>query len=125
MALTPAAVLMFRYNNPDALMVLLMIAAAYAVTRAIEDGKTKWLVWAGVFLGFGFLTKMLQAFTVVPALALAYLIAGPPQLGKRIWQLLLGGTIIACVAFMPDGLIGLPAQVRGWLARRRGGGERG
>ena len=42
------------------------------------------------------------------------------------WQLLLGGTIIACVAFMPDGLTGLPAQVRGWLARRRGeGGERG
>ncbi len=38
------------------------------------------------------------------------------------WQLLLGGTIIACVAFMPDGLIGLPAQVRGWLARRCGGG---
>jgi branched-chain amino acid transport system permease protein len=41
------------------------------------------------------------------------------------WQLLLGGTIIACVAFMPDGLIGLPAQIRGWLARRRGGSGRG
>ncbi|HNJ98041.1 MAG TPA: glycosyltransferase family 39 protein, partial [Ilumatobacteraceae bacterium] len=84
MATTPVAALMFRYNNPDALLVLLMVAAAYAVTRAIEGGQTKWLVWAGVFLGFGFLTKMLQAFTVLPAFALAYLLAGPPQLGKRL-----------------------------------------
>ena len=98
MALTPVAVLMFRFNNPDALLVLLMVAAAYTTTRAIEDGKTKWLVWAGVFIGFGFLTKMLQAFTVVPALALAYLIAGPPQLGKRIWQLLLGGAAMIAAA---------------------------
>lgn len=94
MALTPVAALMFRYNNPDALLVLLMVAAAYAVTRAIEDGKTKWLVWAGVFLGFGFLTKMLQAFTVLPTFALAYLWAGPPKLGKRIWQLLLAGAAL-------------------------------
>ena len=91
MALTPVGVLMFRYNNPDALLVLLMVAAAYAVTRAIEDGKTKWLVWAGVFLGFGFLTKMLQALIVLPVFALAYLVAGPPKLGKRMWQLLIGG----------------------------------
>jgi 4-amino-4-deoxy-L-arabinose transferase-like glycosyltransferase len=91
MAMTPIATLMFRFNNPDALLVLLMVGAAYTVTRAIEDGRTKWLVWAGVLLGFGFLTKMLQIFTVLPAFAIAYLVAGPPKLGKRIWQLLVGG----------------------------------
>jgi 4-amino-4-deoxy-L-arabinose transferase-like glycosyltransferase len=98
MALTPVAVLMFRFNNPDSLLVLLMVAAAYMVTRAVEDGKTKWLVWAGVLLGFGFLTKMLQVFTVLPAFALAYLVAGPPQLGKRIWQLLLAGAAMVAAA---------------------------
>ena len=98
MAFTPAAALMFRFNNPDALLVLLMVAAAYMVTRAIEDGKTKWLVWAGVFLGFGFLTKMLQAFVVMPAFALAYLVAGPPNLGKRVWQLLVGGAAMIAAA---------------------------
>ncbi len=98
MALTPVAVLMFRFNNPDSLLVLLMVAAAYMVTRAVEDGKTKWLVWAGVFLGFGFLTKMLQVFTVLPAFALAYLVAGPPKLGKRIWQLLLAGAAMVAAA---------------------------
>ena len=88
---TPVATLMFRFNNPDALLVLLMTAAAYAMVRAIESGRTRWIVLAGALLGFGFLTKMLQAFLVLPAFALVYLVAGPPRLGRRIWQLLAGG----------------------------------
>ncbi|MCU1399941.1 MAG: glycosyl transferase [Acidimicrobiales bacterium] len=91
MALTPVAVLMFRFNNPDALLVLLLVAAAYALTRAIEGGATKWLVAVGVLIGFGFLTKMLQAFVVVPGFAVTYLIAGPPRLRKRLGQLLVAG----------------------------------
>ncbi len=83
LALTPVATLMFRFNNPDALLVLLMTAAAYAMVRAIESGRTRWIVLAGALLGFGFLTKMLQAFLVLPAFALVYLVAGPPRLGRR------------------------------------------
>lgn len=88
LATTPVATLMFRFDSPDALLVLLLVAAAYAVTRAVESGRTWWLVLAGAFVGFGFLTKMLQALIVVPALGVAYLVAGPPKLGKRILQLL-------------------------------------
>ena len=96
LALTPVAALMFRFNNPDALLVLLMTAAAYAMVRAIENGRTKWLVFCGVLLGFAFLAKMLQAFLVLPGIAIAYLWAGPPRLGKRIWQtVLLGFGVIA------------------------------
>ena len=69
LALTPVAVLMFRFNNPDALLVLLLTAGAYAMVRAIESGRTRWLVLAGACVGFGFLTKMLQAFLVLPAFA--------------------------------------------------------
>jgi 4-amino-4-deoxy-L-arabinose transferase-like glycosyltransferase len=90
LALTPVATLMFRFNNPDALLVLLMTGAAYGVVRAIESGRTRWLVLAGALLGFGFLTKMLQAFLLLPAFGIAYLVAGPPRLGVRIWQLLAG-----------------------------------
>src|SRR6476620_7543982 len=54
LALTPVAVLMFRFNNPDALLVLLMTAAAYAVLRSIQDARVRWLLFAGVLLGFGF-----------------------------------------------------------------------
>ena len=57
LALTPVAALMFRFNNPDALLVLLMIAAVWAMMRAVQDGRTRWLVLVGIFCGFGFLTK--------------------------------------------------------------------
>jgi 4-amino-4-deoxy-L-arabinose transferase-like glycosyltransferase len=97
LALTPVAALMFRFNNPDAMLVLLMTAAAYALVRAIENGRTRWLVFCGVLLGFAFLAKMLQAFLVVPGFAVAYLWAGPPRrLLRRLWQtMLMGGGIIA------------------------------
>ncbi|GAA0535329.1 hypothetical protein GCM10010172_15640 [Paractinoplanes ferrugineus] len=109
LATTPIAVLMFRFNNPDAMLVLLLVAGAWATSRAIETGHTRWLIWAGVFVGFGFLAKMLQALLVVPAFALAYLIAGPPKLGKRLGQLLLAlvavvisaGWYIAVVELVP------------------------
>jgi 4-amino-4-deoxy-L-arabinose transferase-like glycosyltransferase len=98
LAITPVATLVFRFNNPDALLVLLMTAAAYATVRATESGRTRWLVLAGALLGFGFLTKMLQAFLVLPAFALVYLVAGPPRLGRRIVQLLAGGVALLVAA---------------------------
>jgi 4-amino-4-deoxy-L-arabinose transferase-like glycosyltransferase len=85
---------MFRFNNPDALLVLVLVLAAYATTRALESGRTRWLVLAGALLGLGYLTKMLQAFLVLPVFALVYLVAGPPRLGRRIGQLLAGGAAL-------------------------------
>jgi 4-amino-4-deoxy-L-arabinose transferase-like glycosyltransferase len=91
LALTPVAALMFRFNNPDAMLVLLLTLAAYTMVRALENGRSRWLVLAGMLVGFAFLSKMLQAFLVVPGFALAYLWAGPPRLRQRIGQLLLSG----------------------------------
>ncbi len=91
LALTPVAALMFRFNNPDAMLVLLLTGGAYAMTRAVEDGRTRWLLLAGSFVGVGFLAKMLQALLVLPAFGLVYLIAGPPKLFKRVWQTFLIG----------------------------------
>ena len=87
LALTPVAVLMFRFNNPDALLTLLLVAAAYAVTRAVEGASWRWLALAGALVGFGFLTKMLQAFLVLPAFGVAYLLAAPTTLGRRFAHL--------------------------------------
>src|SRR3989454_4126279 len=87
-ALTPVAGLMFRFNNPDALLVLLVTAATYATLRAIENGRTRWLVLAGALIGGGFLAKELQAFIIIPILAGVYLLAGPPSIGRRIGQVL-------------------------------------
>ena len=97
LAATPVAALMFRFDNPDALLVLLLVGAAYCMTRAIEKAGTKWLLAVGALLGFAFLTKMMQAFTVVPAFGVAYLIAAPTSLRRRAVQLLagLGALVVA------------------------------
>ncbi|MFE2438934.1 glycosyltransferase family 39 protein [Streptomyces sp. NPDC059409] len=109
LALTPVAALMFRFNNPDALLALLMSLACYLVVRALEDGRTKWLVWAGVAIGFAFLAKTLQAFLILPALALVYGVCAPVRLRKRLGQLALataaivvsGGWWVAVVELWP------------------------
>jgi 4-amino-4-deoxy-L-arabinose transferase-like glycosyltransferase len=87
LALTPVATLMFRYNNPDALLVFLMVVAGWAVLRAVEDGRTRWLVLCGAAVGLGFLTKQLQVMLIVPALAGTYQVCGPPRPAMRLRQL--------------------------------------
>ena len=85
LALTPVAALMFRYNNPDALLVLLLVAAAYCVQRACENESSLWwLPLAGVAVGLAFLAKMAQAFLVVPGFAVAYLLTAHAPLRTRL-----------------------------------------
>ncbi|MEV6316783.1 glycosyltransferase family 39 protein [Streptomyces sp. NPDC051776] len=91
LALTPAAALMFRFNNPDALLALLMTCAVACVLRALEAARTKWLVLAGVTLGLAFLVKTLQALVILPPLVLLYAVCAPTAMGKRIRQLALAG----------------------------------
>jgi 4-amino-4-deoxy-L-arabinose transferase-like glycosyltransferase len=98
LALTPVAALMFRFNNPDALLVLLLVAGAYCLTRALERAGTRWVVAAGTMIGFAFLAKMMQAFLVLPAFALVYLVAAPTGLRRRVWQMLAGGMAIVVSA---------------------------
>ncbi len=100
--LTPVAALMFRFNNPDALLVLLMTGASYAVLRSLEYRPTRrgsrrrtwWMVLAGVLIGFGFLTKQLQVLLVLPGFAMAFLMASPTRIPRRI------GDGLAAVAAM-------------------------
>ncbi|MBB2943597.1 4-amino-4-deoxy-L-arabinose transferase-like glycosyltransferase [Actinoplanes lutulentus] len=117
LAVTPVAVLMFRYDNPDALLVLLMTAAAYTTVRATERASATWLALTGVLLGFGFLTKMMQAFLVLPAFALVYLVAAPATLGRRIRHLLLAGVTLIVSAGWYVALVSLwPASSRPYIA---------
>ncbi len=86
LALTPVATLMFRFNNPDAVLVLLLVGSAYALVRALEVASTRWLVLAWSLVGFAFLTKMLQALLVAPAFALVYLVCAPTTFRRRFVQ---------------------------------------
>lgn len=94
LALTPVAALMFRFDNPDALLCLLMVCAVACVLRALEHASTKWLMLAGFCFGLGFLTKTLQAWLILPALALVYLVCAPTRPLSRVVQLLLAGLVL-------------------------------
>ena len=121
LALTPVAALMFRFNNPDALLVLLMVAAAYATVRAIERAGTRWLLLAGVFIGFAFLAKMAQGFIVLPALVLAYLVAAPTGFWRRIRQLLGAAAAVVVSAGWYVALVELwPAGSRPYIGGSQG-----
>lgn len=111
LAITPVAVLMFRFNNPDALLVFLMTLAAWATLRAVESRErgVRWMALVGVILGFAFLTKTLQAFLVIPFFGLAYLVCAHAPLRTRIagsvaailGLLVAGGWWVAIVELVP------------------------
>lgn len=116
LALTPAAALMFRFNNPDALLVLLMTLAGYFVIRALPRASWKWLAAAGAALGCAFLTKMLQGLLVLPAFGLVYLIAANSTMLKRILHLLIAAGAIVVSAGWYVVLVGLwPAKDRSYI----------
>lgn len=109
-AVTPVAVLMFRFNNPDALLVLLMALGAWATVRSIEQGSVRWMALVGVFIGLGFLTKTLQVLLVVPFFGIAYLVAARTTLRRRIvgsvaavaTTILSAGWWVAIVELVPE-----------------------
>ncbi|MFD3512588.1 ArnT family glycosyltransferase [Streptomyces sp. NPDC058657] len=116
LALTPVAALMFRFNNPDALLTLLMTGTVYLVLRALEDGRTRWLVWAGAVVGFAFLTKTLQAFLILPPLAVLYAVCAPTGVARRFGQLALSGLALVLSAGWWVALVELwPADSRPYI----------
>ncbi|MCV7420929.1 glycosyltransferase family 39 protein [Mycobacterium yunnanensis] len=90
LACTPAAALMFRFNDPDALLVLLLVVAAYCLARALQAASWRWLAAVGLVMGVAFLTKMLQGFLVLPGFGLAYLVGAPTTWRNRLRHLGVG-----------------------------------
>jgi 4-amino-4-deoxy-L-arabinose transferase-like glycosyltransferase len=116
LAITPVAALMFRFNNPDALLVLLLTAATYFTLRGIESGRMRWVLLAGVAIGFGFLTKQLQAFLILPVLAGVYLAAAPISWKKRFGHLFAAlGAVIVSAGWWVAIVELVPASVRPYI----------
>ncbi len=119
LALTPVAVLMFRYNNPDALLTLAMALAAWATLRAIEAVPARawrWMVAAGVFLGIGFLAKALQVFLVLPPLGLAFVLFARGGWGRRLGAAAAGLAAMVVTAGWWVALVELvPASARPYI----------
>jgi 4-amino-4-deoxy-L-arabinose transferase-like glycosyltransferase len=120
-ALTPITVAIARHNNPDELLVLCCVAALWCAVRALETGRTKWLVLAGVCVGLGFETKMGVALLIVPGIALAWMWSrwgstwrARLRAGR---QLLSGGAALVAVGGAWPLLVMLtPAADRPWIS---------
>ncbi|MCX2963345.1 glycosyltransferase family 39 protein [Gordonia sp. Z-3] len=116
LAVTPVAAMMFRFDNPEALLLLLMIAAVWATLKAVEDGRLRWMVLTGVFVGFGFLTKQLQVMLIVPPLAITYLAFGQHTWVKRIGHLFAAlGAMIVSAGWWILAVELWPASSRPWI----------
>jgi 4-amino-4-deoxy-L-arabinose transferase-like glycosyltransferase len=116
MALSPAAALMFRFNNPDALLTFLLVASGAALLRAVEHGRRRWLLLAGVLVGLAFNTKFLQAYLVLPGFALTYLVASAGSVRRRIVDLVLFGTATLVASAWWVGIVELlPASSRPYV----------
>ncbi|WP_052690727.1 ArnT family glycosyltransferase [Bifidobacterium mellis] len=127
--LTPVAALMFRFNNPDALLVLLMTGATHALLRFLEYAnhpsgnrkRTWWMVLAGALIGFGFLAKQLQVLLVLPGFALPFLLASPTGMVRRILDSLAAiGSIIVTAGWWVLLTVIVPASDRPYM----GGSQR-
>jgi 4-amino-4-deoxy-L-arabinose transferase-like glycosyltransferase len=111
MALTPAAVLIFRFNNPDALLTLLLVASAWALLRSLENGSYRWMAFAASLIGLAFLTKYLQAYLVLPGYALVFGFSANTSLRRRLiglavalaTVLVTSGWWVAIVQLLPAG----------------------
>ncbi len=89
LAVSPISVVTNRNNTIDGTLALILLLAAWAVIRAAESGKLRWLLLSGVFVGLGFNTKMAEAYLIIPALIMTYLLCAPRKVWTRIWHLAL------------------------------------
>ena len=116
MALTPVAVAIFRYNNPDALLTLLLVAAAHALVRWLETDRSRWLLLSAVAMGTAFNTKYLQADILLPALAVTALVAGRGGVRRRLGQLLAAaGALLVSSGWWLVVVDLVPAGSRPWI----------
>ncbi|MCQ9389372.1 glycosyltransferase family 39 protein [Brevibacterium sp. 50QC2O2] len=123
MTLSPVAVMMFRFDNPDAMLTLCLTLAAYLTVRAIQSPRRAdwWMLGCGLIIGLAFLTKMLQGFMTLPALGLAFLIAAPGGWLRRLRGLAVGvaGLIVPVVAYAGV-FYAWPADERPYMAGTEG-----
>ena len=135
LATTPTIVAVSRHNNPDELLVMLSVAAVWCALRALDTGRTRWLVWTGVMVGLGFETKMGVALLLVPAIVTAWVWVRwqpGPRFGARgpaAWagairpnlrmfrQLVWGGAALTVTGLAWPVLVWLtPAAQRPWIS---------
>jgi 4-amino-4-deoxy-L-arabinose transferase-like glycosyltransferase len=98
LALSPISVVTNRNNTIDSILTLVMLLGAWAVIKAAETGKLRWLLLCAVAIGLGFNIKTLEAYLVLPAFGLLYLLAAPRKVWTRILHLALASLLLLTIS---------------------------
>ena len=98
LALSPISIVTNRNDTIDSTLVLVLLVGAWTVLRAAETGRLRWLLLTAVTVGIGFNIKMLEAYLVVPAYGLLYLMAAPRSIWKRLLHLVLAGLLLLVIS---------------------------
>jgi 4-amino-4-deoxy-L-arabinose transferase-like glycosyltransferase len=98
LAISPINVATNRNNTIDAQLVLVLLGAAWAVTRASEQASRRWLMLAFALVGVGFNIKMLQAYLVLPAFVAVYLLTANIHWRRRVLDLALATSVLLLVS---------------------------
>jgi 4-amino-4-deoxy-L-arabinose transferase-like glycosyltransferase len=98
LALSPISILTNRNVTIDSTLTLVLLLGAWTVLKAAETGRLRWLLLTAFIVGIGFNIKTLEAYLVVPAYGLLYLLAAPHRLRKRIAHLALAGVLLLAIS---------------------------
>jgi 4-amino-4-deoxy-L-arabinose transferase-like glycosyltransferase len=98
LAITPVSVAIDRSSNTDSCLVLVLLLAAWALMRAVEEGSRRFLLLSMALVGLGFNVKMLAAFVVLPTFVLVYVLGAPVMRRRRLGDLVLGALVLAAVS---------------------------
>jgi 4-amino-4-deoxy-L-arabinose transferase-like glycosyltransferase len=124
LAITPITVVTDRNNTIDGTLALVLLLSAWAVIHAAETGKLRWLLLTAVFVGLGFNVKMAEAYLVVPALGLTYILCAPRKLWTRIWHLLLAALVMLIISLSWAAAVDLtPASQRPYVGSTQDNSE--
>src|SRR5256885_1478070 len=124
LALSPISVVTNRNITIDSTLALVLLVGAWAVMRAAETGRLRWLLLSAAIVGIGFNVKMLEAYLVVPAYGLLYLLAAPISLWKRVGQLALAGVVLVTFSLSWALVVDLtPASLRPYVGSSQNNSE--
>lgn len=115
-ATTPLVAALSKSNVPEVWFALALSITAYLMVRALQSGRLGWLVAVGLAVAAAFQVKMLEAWMVYPAIAIAYLVGAPRPWRTRVWHTLLAGTISVAASLWWIVLVTVtPATDRPWV----------
>ena len=116
MALTPVAAAVSRTNNIDAMLVFTLLLASWFLLRGVREQRTGSVITAFAIVGAAFNMKMLQAYMVLPAFYVLYVLAVRFSWKKKL-GVLAGATALMLVISVSWAVIvdSVPADKRPYI----------